>query len=134
MSFFFFIKLGKFNKQCLNECPIECTKQKFALQNSMVRYPSIKSAVFDHIIGGSHKYINHNTTLEDLMSHVVMVDTYYNELGYSETSEIPKTTIVNLFCNIGGLTGLFLGMSVLSFLELIEFICESISMFSKLIV
>lgn len=92
----------------------------------MVRYPNSISAGLTDIKNGSNKYIRRNITLDELSNHVLAVDVFYSHLGYSETSEIAKTTVVNLFCNIGGLTGLFLGMSLLSFIEIIELFCEII--------
>ena len=43
-------------------------------------------------------------------------------------SEIPKTSIVDLFSTIGGELGLFLGMSILSFIQIIQILCEAFFM------
>ena len=49
---------------------------------------------------------------------------FYDELSYTLISESPKVQLVDMFANIGGLLGLFTGMSVLSFVELAELAVE----------
>ena len=56
---------------------------------------------------------------------------YYNELKYTLISEEPKTEIFNFISNIGGILGLFLGVSFLSIIEIFEIIFEIIFIFFK---
>lgn len=49
---------------------------------------------------------------------------YYKDLGYQQYDEVEKTTLPDLVANIGGLLGLFLGMSFLSFVELFDILLQ----------
>ena len=61
----------------------------------------------------------------DLISKSVLsLNVYYDKLAYTQISKNSKLEIVDLVAGIGGLLGLFLGMSFLSFVELIEMMLE----------
>jgi len=49
---------------------------------------------------------------------------YYQDLKNTEIDQIPKTTTVDLFSSIGGSLGLFLGASILSFIEQLDIFDE----------
>jgi hypothetical protein len=54
------------------------------------------------------------------------LNVYYDKLSYIQISKDAKIEIVDLVSGIGGLLGLFLGMSFLSFAEFLEMIVETI--------
>lgn len=56
---------------------------------------------------------------------------YYENLHYEVLDEIETINIINLFAEIGGMLGLFLGMSCLSFIEVFELLLEIIIMICK---
>ncbi len=45
---------------------------------------------------------------------------YFKELKYTLMSQQPQMELSNLISNTGGILGLFLGISFLSFIELVE--------------
>ncbi len=47
---------------------------------------------------------------------------YIEELKFAEINEYPKITEADVVSNIGGTLGLFLGLSLLSFVEIFEII------------
>ncbi len=49
-----------------------------------------------------------------------MLYIYYKNLNYKLISQNPKTEMFNFISNIGGLLGVFLGISFLSFIEIFE--------------
>ena len=49
---------------------------------------------------------------------------YYDSQRFIQYKEAPSMTGYNLLSNIGGTLGLFLGMSLLSFVEIIETILQ----------
>ena len=53
-----------------------------------------------------------------------VVNVYYETLSYIQIDEAPSMDFVGLLSNIGGVAGLFLGVSVLSFVEIIEGIMQ----------
>ena len=52
---------------------------------------------------------------------VLQLTVYYNSLSYVEIEEEPKMSAEDLLGLLGGHLHLFLGMSLLSFVELFEF-------------
>ena len=56
-------------------------------------------------------------------SFIVIV--YYESLKYTETSQVPKTTVPDILSIVGGTLGLFLGLSLLSFIEVFGFLIEA---------
>ena len=49
------------------------------------------------------------------------ISVYYESLTHKLISQQPKTLLINLIPNIGAILGLFIGISFLSFIEIIEF-------------
>ena len=62
--------------------------------------------------------------LEEVNKHFIVLYIYYNKLSYKFISQNPKTEMFNFISNIGGLLGVFLGISFLSFIEIFEIIYE----------
>jgi hypothetical protein len=67
---------------------------------------------------------NYTITHEDLLKNMIAINVYYNDLKYTQISQIPKTNIIDLISNLGGILGLFIGISFLTFGELAELIME----------
>ena len=55
---------------------------------------------------------------------VIKVNLYYDSLSYELSTESPKMNLVDLLASIGGNLGLFMGMSLMSFSEILEVILE----------
>ena len=71
------------------------------------------------------KYPNgYNITLGDLRESLLSFSIYYTEFKYTYISQYPKMRFIDLLSNFGGLLGLFVGMSFLSFGELIQILIE----------
>ena len=58
--------------------------------------------------------------------NILAVRLFFNEMSYIHISESPKTTFTELAGSIGGQLGLFLGVSLMSLVEIFEFIFMSI--------
>jgi hypothetical protein len=112
-------------------CPTECTKTEYSFSSSFsspltYTYTS-RLATFKDI---STKYNNNNT--DSLRYSLLGVDIYYGNLQLSQITEVPKFRFIDLIANVGGLTGLFLGMSLLSLFESMEFLIRIIYISFKL--
>ena len=91
----------RFNNECNLLCPLECDKM-------------ILSTVYSQ------------TTNNNKLKDKVELSIFYDSLSLIEVTEYPKLSLVDFISNMGGTFGLFLGMSVLSFLELVEIFFEMI--------
>jgi len=81
------------NKICEEQCPMECDSISYSL--------TIQSNYLN-LSGNSH------------------VNIYYPDFYYTSITEQPKMTFDNLIGNLGGLLGLFIGGSLISFFEIFE--------------
>jgi len=65
-----------------------------------------------------------NLTDDEFLKGLATIFVYFQELKYTEIVQIPKTTPVDLWSSISGTLGLFLGVSVISFFELMDILIE----------
>ena len=68
-------------------------------------------------------------TYEMVKKTTAMVNVFYGSLDYTLVEESASLTFDMLVANIGGNLGLFTGMSLLSFVELIELILSILFVF-----
>ena len=110
--------------ECLPLCPTECNTQEFRISTSFLAYPhlsKVKSLSENPIIKSKYENIS-NVTVNQLRESIVSVAIYYEDLSYTVISKEPKISLLDLISSIGGIMGIFLGISFLSFLEIVEFI------------
>lgn len=109
--------------ECKMKCPIECNTVSYKIEKSQASFPT---KTYGDLLKDDHKFkskfSNNNLTYDLLRRSVLSFRIYFEKLSLDVTTETPSMTIVNLFSNIGGTLGLFLGMSLLSIVELIELI------------
>ena len=80
---------------CVEECPVECDYSLFTFKTQSFYFENVTNILV-----------------------------YFNNLRYTEISEIPKTTPTDMLALVGGTLGLFLGISLLSFIEIVDFLIE----------
>lgn len=115
---------GNLNELCSNQCPPEC--------DSVFYIPSVSASQYPSKVYGSYllknpkiisKFKNRtNLTLQDLKDNMIYLSVFYQELNYRTFYEVSKMEIIDLVSNVGGTLGLFLGMSFLSFIEIVDLI------------
>lgn len=111
--------------ECASQCPYECNTEDFSLSISYTDFPS-----WDFYYQKLHsnadfyeKLFNlsvDDITYEMFTASVASVFLYYDDLVDTQITESPSLTLVTLISNIGGIMGLFIGVSILSFVEFIE--------------
>jgi hypothetical protein len=69
---------------------------------------------------------NKRDLLNDVKNNIVRVTINYNQLGYTLIQEQASLDLFSLIGNVGGQCGLFLGLSALSFIEIIELLIDLI--------
>lgn len=107
-------------------CPVECNIVTYPLTISTSSYlsnPNSMKKLFNNTALSS-KYSNDTLNYDKIKNKVLALNIYYDKLEYTLINQEPKFQILDLVSNIGGLLGLFLGVSLLSFLEIIEFTLE----------
>lgn len=120
--------------QCLPICPLECKQTKYVTSiSSSQLLPNIFYADVLNSSSLRSFFPNGNITLDLVQSYLIKVNIFYDSLSYTVVTESPSITVVSLLSNIGGILSLFLGVSILSVVELMEILIEifSLSCFKK---
>ena len=63
-------------------------------------------------------------TYEQVNKYFLNLEVYYKDLRYTYLNDEPKTEFFVFISNIGGILGVFLGISFLSFIEIVEIFFE----------
>ncbi|XP_043925856.1 amiloride-sensitive sodium channel subunit gamma-like [Protopterus annectens] len=109
-------------------CPLQCEEENFELTLSSSQWPSrVTMEEFSKKLkraGG--KWAQAAKRVRDNLIKVVV---YYQQLNYELIEEIPSVRAVDLISSIGGLVGLWIGVSVCTVAEFIE-LCINILLFS----
>ena len=136
--FYFTFSKGDFIKEtCLPKCPLECTQSQVSTALAYYNYPTflqVYESIF-FIFESSTKFINETQFWKDVNSiynfqnNLVRVLIYYDALSYTQFEEKADMRFENLVGILGGHLHLFLGMSLLSFVELIEIAFIAIQLF-----
>ena len=99
---------------CESECPEPCSYNTFTTQHSSSPL--------------SRDYITQYTkakgqTEEHWRRNLVILEVYLDSMAYEHMEKQLGYEILDLFCDIGGAMGLLLGASILTVLELADYIC-----------
>jgi hypothetical protein len=112
-----------------NLCPLECESIEYTLTITSV--PITYNTYFLERKYYHNRELFRNISDDEYVSSLSKVFVYYKEIGYTEIVELPNYTWKSLVFNIGGALGLFLGMSILSVVELIELLVRLFTSNSK---
>ena len=124
------VAYAKFNagdlikNECLPKCPLECEQSIVDTVSSSYTFSFTKIYV-DSVQTDANmiaKWGNQSDFNTNLESNIVLITVYYSSLSFILVEEEPKMTFEDLIGALGGHLHLFLGMSLMSFLELFEFI------------
>ena len=87
--------------ECNPQCPLECESTYYQIS----AYPLANY---------------YSSYLQNVIKFIL----YFDDSKYTELSQIEKTSLPEIVSIVGGTLGLFLGLSLLSFVEIIDFIIE----------
>ena len=107
---------------CLNSCPLECSSAYFTFTPfySTFAKRSYAELLLRNRSEAVYGLVGRHLTPDEFRKNLVQVNIYYESMSYEYISQSPTTTWVTLLANVGGVLGLFIGMSLLSLVELIE--------------
>ena len=115
---------------CISKCPLECSQRIMTKNVYYYQYPTLAYAQTTSTDATLlQKYPNQTdfTVYTNLYRNMAKLSVFYETLAYVKIEEKAEMTFDNLLGTLGGHLHLFLGMSMLSFFELIELIIISIS-------
>jgi len=108
-------------EKCQNYCPLECEQNSLFITPYLGVLPET-GLIGSMRIGDFGK--NNFSDYKQLKKYFVSILIYYKELEYTFISQEAKTETFSFVSNIGGIFGLFLGISFLSFVEILEVLIE----------
>ncbi|ERE66888.1 acid-sensing ion channel 3 isoform X1 [Cricetulus griseus] len=97
-------------------CPNPCATTRYAKELSMVRIPSRASARYL-----AQKYNRSETYIAE---NVLVLDIFFEALNYEAVEQKAAYEVSELLGDIGGQMGLFIGASLLTILEILDYLCE----------
>lgn len=108
---------------CKDSCPAECELNVFDETLSFADFPSTNYAY--KLLNDKRGYFESifetdNVSYDMLRKSISGVFIYFDETVVTEIEQSPSIVLVDLIANIGGTLGLFVGLSVLSIVEVIE--------------
>nr|XP_042710722.1 acid-sensing ion channel 4 [Chrysemys picta bellii] len=99
-------------------CPTPCNLTRYNKEISMVRIPSKGSARYL-----AHKYHRNETYIRE---NFLVLDIFFEALNYEAIEQKKAYELAGLLGDIGGQMGLFIGASILTILEILDYIYEVI--------
>ncbi len=72
------------------------------------------------------KYDNETLSDESIKNGLVKINIFYDSLSYTQITESAKMNKVSLLASIGGFMGMFLGMSLMTFVEILDIVVRLI--------
>ena len=115
----FSIYIDDFNSECNTACPVECDSIDYNIVSHNYIYPNYLETLNLHDWSQS---TGKNLTLRDIPEAFLEVCVFYHSMQYTVTEQVVQMIQYDLLSNFGGLLGLFLGMSLLSFFEIVDLI------------
>ncbi|XP_064633592.1 acid-sensing ion channel 1C-like [Lineus longissimus] len=109
------------NQTCTDACPDECKSTTYETDWSAI---DIKPDYYEGVIykgNLSHTY-NKNVTPESMAKNLAVVYIFYRDMNVEETVQQPAYSSFDMFCDVGGTFGLVLGASVLTFIDIVDFL------------
>ncbi|XP_030833219.1 degenerin deg-1 [Strongylocentrotus purpuratus] len=108
------------------QCSNPCSETLFNPTISTSRWPGVRyeAHMYHRLANISAKAAKILTNAEQSRNNLVRLRVFFEELNFEEVQESPLITVEALFGGVGGLMGLYVGMSFISLMEILVFIME----------
>jgi hypothetical protein len=115
----YFSNISNIHK-CLSLCPLECNASFIEYSTSSLKI--IADMYVDYVKDRPElksDFVTKQIEPDVIKSSFTLINIFYDDLSYRLLTELPKMDAVALFAAVGGNMGLFLGVSLFTFGELI---------------
>jgi len=112
--------------KCFSDCPLECDFVQYDLRSSSLDYPS--KEYFNRI---KNDMTPPDMSLSEYRETHLVLNVYFASQEYTEIRETPKMSPFDLISNLGGVLGIFLGLSIITLAEVMEILILMISLFFR---
>ena len=118
-----------YESNCQNRCPLECESSILTKTYKTANYPP--KSLNNEIINGIYNNLDITINKTQIKQRVLEFNVYFLDFGENVVEHVPQVTISGLVSNIGGTFGLFLGSSLISFVEIIEILIQFLIILKK---
>ncbi|XP_065060103.1 amiloride-sensitive sodium channel subunit alpha-like [Rhopilema esculentum] len=119
-----------FHEKC--NCPPPCVDEVYHHIVSMTKWPALVDIPLYRIAFAKALSLEPNKlTREFIRSNFLQIRVYFDELGYKHVYEQCKISLAELFSNLGGQLGLWIGYSLFSIIELMAMLVTVAYLFVK---
>jgi hypothetical protein len=118
--------ISDLNEICEFACPQQCSTIEYNLDISSATFPTFSYLKYKQS-DSFHGYMfpqDDAELMEFARQGFLKLIVNYDNLYYTSIDESPQISTETLFGNLGGQLGLFIGLSFLSFIELLELLSE----------
>ena len=114
-------------ENCFPLCPLECYTNQYKTSQSNSQFsPETYMDLIRKRKNYLSKYDNETLSDESIKRGIVKLNIYYDSLSYTQITESAKMNKVSLLASIGGFMGMFLGMSLMTFVEILDILVRLI--------
>ncbi|XP_035658211.1 uncharacterized protein LOC118403579 [Branchiostoma floridae] len=120
------------NNKLVCPCSQPCHEESYDVWVSSSSWPSEAYAAY--VLEKIHtrsRSKNLPTNQDSIQKNLVRLHLYYQDLNYQEIMDIPSFTKEGLFSSLGGLLGLYIGLSVITICEFCNLIVDMVKVFIK---
>lgn len=106
-------------------CPLACDYVTYVMDMTKQEFPTLgyfKQSVRKKPEYFERVFVDRHVTYEMFRDSMTHVNVFFHETSVTELSEKPKLDAVGLVSNLGGIIGVFLGVSVLTLVEFVELV------------
>ncbi len=111
---------------------MECEKTYYRITKEVYPFePSSHADIYKNWLKRYYNMTIAKNVLINIGNNITLLDVFFHNLNFLEITQFPKMIASDLVSIIGGTIGLFLGISLLSFVEIIEFTFETIKILTQ---
>ena len=107
-------------------CPSECDSVTFETKTEYTQIYEVDESFIQERVNDKFSLDNNSSNFTDWKKNIAVLLVYFEEMRITSIAQSPKEEVSNLISNIGGTLGFFLGLSLLSFIEVIELFLQLI--------
>ena len=107
------------DSDCSQSCPLECDFVEYNIMTSKSKFPN---KYYKNLLAKNVKINSSGISFDDIDNAVMRINVFYETMTFTTVQEYPSIDFGTFLSNLGGTLGLYIGISFLSIVELIELI------------
>ena len=115
------------NKVHRCNCPVSCEEENYSSQQSHTTWPAVTDFPYYRKAFAAALQLNESDlSSEFVYKNFLKLNVFFDDLSYDEVTENAEWTYQKLLSDIGGQTGIWIGASAFSLIEIVAFLLQLI--------